>query len=207
MRLSTPNRSRLRTVILACGCFAAVVIAIPGLAAAGVKTVQEVFVTNTIDEPVPVAQQGATTVTGSVTVANQPEPPAQPVPIQIRLEGTSVSRTDPSASETLYTVPEGKLLTVEYGQLHFWNLARAQTAFFFVSCDGGAPVDGTVDSARGHLSQIDSGEQDRVFAGPMKLLVPGGRCLRSNVVVVGSDLPEGTSVVVHGSVTGYLSDL
>lgn len=201
MRLASSNRPRMRTVVMACGCLAAVAIAIPGFAAAGVKTVQEVFVTNTTDEPVPVAQQGP------VTVANQPEPPAQPVPIQLRLEGTSVSRTDTVASETVYTVPEGKLLTVEHAQLFFWNLASARSAFFYVSCDGGGGRDGTIHSARAHLPEIDGGKQDRIFAGPTKLLVPAGRCLKSQVVIVGSDLSEGTSVVVHGSITGHLSDL
>jgi hypothetical protein len=208
MKLGSTNAARLRTAVLIGGGLAAATIAGPGLATAAVKAAQEVVIVN--EQPVPVAVDGPTEVTGTVTVANQPQPPAppaQPVPIQIRLEGSWVSRENPVANETVYTVPEGKLLTVEYAELRFWDLgADAQRGYFYVDCDGGADREGPIHSGIYHLPEIEGGNEDRIFGGPLKLLVPAGRCLKSYLLIYGRDLNEGTSVVVHGTVTGYLTD-
>jgi len=209
MKLGSKGHARLRTVTLIGGCLAAAVVAVPGVSTAAEK-IQDVFVTNTADNPVPVASQGTAQVAGTVTVANQPEPPAppaQPVPRQFKLEGKPVTREAPTALETVYTVPEGKLLTVEYAEVYFSAPADGYNADLLVSCYSGDPRVGPIHSSNYHLPEIQGPDLQRIFGGPIKLLVPAGRCLRTHVTVKNTDIPEGNTLFVHGSVTGYLSDL
>jgi predicted ATPase len=49
--------------------------------------------------------------------------------------------------------------------------------------------------------------EEAIFGGHVKLMVPAGRCLRTHVTVENTDIPEGNTLIVHGSITGYLSDL
>jgi hypothetical protein len=208
MKLGSKGRARVRTLVLIGGCLAAAAIAVPGVSTA-TKVVQDVLVTNTADNPVPVAPQGTTEVAGTVNVANQPEPPAppaQPVPRQFRLVGMPVTREAPTAIETVYTVPEGKLLTVEYAEFHFSGHVQGRVADLLTDCYGSDPRTGSIHAGTYHLPEIQSGDLHRIFGGPIKLLVPAGRCLLSRVNVRSTDIPEGNTIVVHGSVTGYLTD-
>jgi hypothetical protein len=117
MKAGPKARARLRTgsLIAACAVAGAVAVAVagPGLATAAEKLAQDVFVTNTANNPVRVAPQGTTQVAGTVTVANQPEPPAPPAlprPIQIRIPSSPVTHDHPTSTERLFTVPQGKVL-------------------------------------------------------------------------------------------------
>jgi hypothetical protein len=170
----------------------------------------EVRVINTTAEAVPVAVQGTTQVTGTVTVANQPAPPAKPEPIQIRLEGRPVTQAQPTGTETIFKVPEGKLLTVEFAQLYFSLLAAenptdAYNANLHIGC-APTPTDGPIDFITYHLPEIQGPNLYRIFGGPVKLLVPGGACLRSSVTVINTTIPENVTLYINGSITGYLSD-
>ena len=138
-------------------------------------------------------------------MANQPVPPAAPTPIQIRLQGSPVTNDAPTAVETLFNVPEGKLLTVEYAEVYFSAPADAYNASLYVDCTFGDP-ESQIDASNYHLQEIQGPNLSRVFGGPMKMLVPAGACLRSHVTVVNTDIPEGSTLFVHGSITGYLSD-
>ncbi len=209
MKLGPRARSRTRIVVLIGGCLAAGAIAVPGVSVAA-KAVQDVFVTNTAANPVPVAPQGTTQVAGTVTVANQPEPPAapeQPRPVQIRLEPTPATHDQPTAAGILYTVPEGKLLTIEYAQLYFSAPADAYNASIHVLC---IPPNGEtelLDRATTHLPEIEGPNLTRIFGGPVKLQVAEGHCLRFTVTIRQEDIGENHTFFVNGYVSGYLSDL
>lgn len=95
--------------------------AVPAIAA----QLQNVFVTNTPDKPVPTAAQGVTQVSGTVSVAA----PAEEV-VQFRRAVTvQPSETSTGIERPLYDVPDGKRLIVD---LVTANLPSVANTDFFV---------------------------------------------------------------------------
>ena len=212
-------RSKARALLLVGGCIVAGIVAVPGFAVAK-GVVQDVFITNTATDPVPVVAQGTTAVTGSVSIANPitgavtitnpitvanptPAPPPEPVPVQAVFNEKPITRAAPFASGTLYEVPEGKLLVVEFFQAHwlFSGVAMRQ-ADLRVSCNDNPP--GT--NAQVFFPDQDAGLGYHVVGGATKLLVPGGSCLTYEVGANYADIDEGTTLYVYGYFTGYLID-
>ena len=206
-------RSKARTLLLVGGCIVAGIVAVPGFAVAK-GVVQDVFITNTAANPVPVALQGATEVTGTVSIANPitgtvtvanptPAPAPEPVPVQAVFSEKPITRAAPFASGILYEVPEGKTLVVEFFQAHWlFSGVGLRQADLRVSCNDNAP--GT--NAQVFMPDQDSGIGYHAVGGATKLLVPGGSCLTYEVGVVNTDLDEGTTLYMYGYFTGYLID-
>jgi len=208
MKAGPKARARLRAGSLVAACAVAGAVAGPGLATAAEKLAQDVFVTNTANNPVPVASQGTTQVAGTVTVANQPEPPAppaQPRPIQIRIPSSPVTHDHPTSTERLFTVPQGKVLTIEYAEFYFSQPADAYNADLHIDC--GVQETENIEETTVHLPEVQGSNLQRIFAGPIKMLVPPGRCVVSHVTVINTDIPETVTYYINGGITGYLSDL
>ncbi|MDX6594254.1 MAG: hypothetical protein QOJ13_3450 [Gaiellales bacterium] len=207
MKLGNKARSRVRPAVLAVACVVTGVVAGPGLADAAQRVAQDVFVTNTAANPVPVAPQGTTQVAGTVNVANQPEPPApepKPRPIQKRFEGTISDENHGAFATVAYNVPAGKILTVEYGQLYVIKPYEVNGVSFSVSCSANAGTD--IESVVWQLPELASSETWHLFGGPMTLVVPGGSCLQARLHVLESNIPSGTGLGVNGGFTGFLTD-
>ncbi len=208
MKLGNKGHGRVRTTILIGTCLTVGAIGGPGIAGAAEKLAQNVFVTNTASNPIPVAPQGTTQIAGTVTVANQPAPPpapAAPIPIQIRIKSSPVTRDAPTSTETLFTVPQGKVLTIEYAEFYFSQPADAYNANLQISC--GIQQTENIEEVSYHLPQVEGANLTRIFAGPIKMLIPPGRCVQSHVTIINTDIPENGTYYVNGGITGYLSDL
>jgi hypothetical protein len=165
-----------------------------------------VLIANTPANPVPVAPQGTTEVTGTVTVAN-PTPPAPPVPVPVPVQGSfdqqPITRSDPFAGGVLYEVPEGKTLIVEFFQAHWiFSGVGLRQAQLLVSCNDNAP--GTNPSV--FLEDNVAGLGYHVVGGETRLMVPGGSCLRYSVGAISTDIGEGTTLFMYGHFTGQLID-
>ena len=196
-------RSKARGILLVSGCIVAGLLAVPGYAVAK-GVVQDVFITNTTANPVPVTPQGTTEVagtvsvgnpitgtvsianpiTGTVTVANPtPAPPPAPVPVQGSFDQEPITNDAPFASGVLYEVPEGKLLVVEFFQAHWlFSGVGVRQAQLLVSCNDNPP--GT--NASVFLDDRDAGLGYQVVGGETKLHVPGGSCLQYSAGTRGS---------------------
>ena len=199
-RLTMARAAVLVTVGIAAG-----VVAVPGIAVAADK-LQEVIIANTPANPIPVAPQGTTEVTGTVTVANPtpPAPPVQlPVPVQGSFDQQEITRSDPFANGVLYEVPEGKTLIVEFFQAHWlFSGVGVRQAQLLVSCNDNPP--GTNPSV--FLEDNDAGLGYQVVGGETRLMVPGGSCLLYSVGAVSTDIAEGTTLYMYGHFTGQLID-
>lgn len=188
-RLRTSSRGVILVVIA--GSFTLGAIVGPAAVEAADK-ITEVLVTNSDSQPVPVK--------GTVTVANQPGIPPAPLPFQrdFKFSGTGLFVV---FGETLYTVPTGKSLTIEYGQISMANSVDVIDASFSVGCS--IPQTGAVGRASYELPAVPAGDHLKVFGGPMGIHVPEGACLRFQATTQ----PEFEGgVEVRGSITGYLSD-
>jgi hypothetical protein len=209
--------SKVRTVVFVGGCIVAGLVAMPGYAVAK-GVVQDVFITNTATDPVPVTPQGTTQIAGTVTVANptreitgtvtvaNPTPvPAAPIPVQQTFSEKPITRAAPFASGILYEVPQGKVLTVEYFQAHwlFSGVALRQ-ASLRVGCT--PPPEGTIDAMQVFLPDQDAGIGYHVVGGPVKIIVPGGSCLTYDVGANYADIDEDTTLYMYGGFSGYLTD-
>jgi hypothetical protein len=208
MKLRSKARPRARLVLLAAACIAVGVIAGPGIAGAAQTVVQSVFVTNTASNPVPVQTQGTTQVAGTVTVANQPTPPApqpKPVSIQRRFTGSIDDANHGAFSTIVYQVPEGKQLTVEYVQIYTIKPYEANSVSFSVAC-GGTDDGANVQDAVYQQPELASSKTWRLYGGPMTLVVPGGNCLVARLHVLETDIPSNIGLGVNGAMTGLLTD-
>jgi hypothetical protein len=216
MKLRRKARPRARLVLLAAGCIAVGVLAGPGIAGAAQNVVQSVLVTNTASNPVPVqtqgtipvASQGTTQVAGTVTVANQPTPPApepKPVSIQRRFTGSIDDANHGAFSQIVYQVPEGKQLTVEYVQIYTIKPYEANGVSFSVAC-GGTDDGANVQDAVYQQPELASSKTWRLYGGPMTLVVPGGNCLVARLHVLEADIPSNIGLGVNGAMTGLLTD-
>jgi hypothetical protein len=206
MNLVQETRRPLRTTILIVVCVAVGSIAGPGIAEAADKAAQSVFVSNTAEQPVPVAPQGTTQIAGTVTVANQPAPPApeaKPTPIQKRFTGSIDDANHGSFSTIAYTVPEGKVLTVEYGQIYVIKPYEVNSVSFSVGCGGGQ---GDLEAVVWQQPELPSSATWRLFGGPMTLVVPGGNCLVARLHVLETNIPDNVGLGVNGGFTGLLTD-
>jgi hypothetical protein len=207
MKLGNTARSRVRLAVLAVACVVTGVVAGPGLADAAQNVVQSVLVTNTASNPVPVASTGTTQVAGTVTVANQPTPPApapKPKPIQKRFAGTIDDTNHGAFATTAYNVPQGKVLTVEYGQLYVIKPYEVNGVSFSVSCSANEGTD--TESVVWQLPELPSAQTWHLFGGPMTLVVPGGSCLQARLHVLETNIPDGTGLGVNGGFSGFLTD-
>jgi hypothetical protein len=195
----------------------ALAVWVAGLAAVAVKpayaatkeAIQNVFITNTADNPVPVAPQGTTNVTGTVTVANPTPPAAQPVLVQKGFETQPITRQDPFVGGQLYEVPPGKVLTVEHFQAHwlFSGVHLRQASLRAGGCSFYQPTgDANIDRLQVFFPDQDAGVGYHVVGGPVKLVVPAGNCLTYEVGADYADIQEGTTLYVYGGFTGYLTD-
>jgi hypothetical protein len=180
----------------------------PALAATR-DAIQNVFITNTADNPVPVSPQGTTQVAGTVTVANPTPAASQPTLVQQGFETQPITRQQPFVGGTLYQVPAGKVLTVEYFQVHWiFSGVHLRQAILRAAgnCSYAPPADANIDRAQVFFPDQAAGDGYHVAGGSVKLLVPAGGCLTYEVGAVYSDIAEGSTLYVYGSFTGTLTD-
>jgi hypothetical protein len=201
-------RRAAAVVMAVCLMGFALVLAEPAFATAATAA-QHVFVTNSAEHPVPVAPKGTTRVSGTVTVANPTPAAAAPLLIQQAFETQPITRDAPFASGTLYEVPVGKLLTVEYFQAH-WSFSgvglRQAGLRAGQTCSFGESTDPNIDRLQTFFPDQNAGDGYHVVGGPVKLLVPSGGCLTYEVGANYADIGEGTTIYMYGGFTGYLTD-
>ena len=177
--------------------------------AAAKAAIQDVFITNTPENPIPVAPQGTTQIAGTVTVANPPAAASEPVLVQKAFETQPITREQPFTSGTLYEVPAGKLLTVDYFQAHwiFSGVGLRQASLRAGKCPLFQPTgDPNVDRLQVFFPDQNAGLGYHVVGGAVSLVVPAGSCLTYEVGAVNTDIQEGSTLFVYGGFTGRLTD-
>lgn len=125
--------SRTRTTVLVVlGILAGSFLAPPAFAAGG-KVIQDVFITNTADNPVPVT--GSVAVDEPVTVDGQVQVADQREPFEIRVEIPVANGASTGSGN--FQVPEGKRLVVEFVAASV-SLPNGQTPLLSANANSGA---------------------------------------------------------------------
>jgi hypothetical protein len=122
-------------------------------------------------------------------------------PLQLTLPSPGLTRDAPYASGDLYTVPAGKVLTVEFASVYISAPIRLREANFLVGCIASAPP---IQNGLVKLPLANTGTAYTSAGGPLQLFVPAGGCLRYQFGAESADICVGCTWNVNGYVNGSL---